>query len=74
MTLHPGDPATVTFHGALHRAVVLKPAGHGWWLCRIRQDPSDDYHGIEPPDNTLKSTDIDFVALIRETDIRRGDE
>ena len=72
MTHKPGEAVIVTFHDKPHQAVIEKPAGHGWWLCRIRQDPTDDYTGIEPPDNTLKSLSMDFLAAIRGSDIQRA--
>jgi hypothetical protein len=72
LTLKPGEAVIVTFHDKPHQAVVEKPVGHGWYLCRIRQDPSDDYTGIQPPENNLKSVSLDFTTAVRRSDIHRA--
>jgi hypothetical protein len=69
--LKPGDTVTVKFDGEEHPGTIEKIESNGWLRCLIRQDPDNDYTGIEPPHTTLKTQAIDFTVSVREKHVRR---
>lgn len=72
--LKPGDTVTVTFDNEPHPGTIEKIENNGWVRCLIRQDPSQDYTGIQPPDTTLKTQTIDFTVSVRDKHVRKENQ